>query len=265
MLPLLRAGHVLITRVRSNAVAFEVAAKPKNRGRGRPKKYGRKIQLRQLFKAAAAFIEAPSPVYGETNVVIKYRCVDLLWRPVGHLVRFVLVKHPSRGMLVLLCTNTDLDPLSVIRIYGLRFKIEVSFKQAVHTIASYAYHFWMKEMKPIKRGSGNQCLSNATESYKRAVARKLAAYHRYIMLGCILQGLLQHLAINHSRAVWAQFKSWLRTMKPDLVPSELVVAEALKCSLPQFLLASTSEPEITKFILERSDGERMPGITAEAA
>jgi hypothetical protein len=41
---------------------------------------------------------------GESGVTIQYRSVDLLWRPVGHLVRFVLVKHPSRGKLVLLST-----------------------------------------------------------------------------------------------------------------------------------------------------------------
>jgi hypothetical protein len=27
-----------------------------------------------------------------------------------------------------------------VRIYGYRFKIEVSFKQALHTLGTYAYH-----------------------------------------------------------------------------------------------------------------------------
>jgi len=265
ILPLVRNGHALITRVRKNAVGFEIAATPKTRKRGRPKKYGKKVQLRQLFKAAATFIEAPSPVYGEKNVVIKYRCVDLLWRPVGQLVRFVLVKHPSRGMLILLCTNLDIEPLSVIRIYGLRFKIEVSFKQALHTLAAYGYHFWMKDMKPIKWGDGDQRLNNATTHYKEAVARKLAAYSRYIQLACVLQGLLQHLAVNFRTTVWAQFRSWLRTMRPDLVPSEMVVAHALRTSLPEFLMDPTSDVEIKKFILERAEIGRTPGFTEEAA
>jgi hypothetical protein len=265
IVPLLQKGHVLITRVRRNAVAFEAASQPKKRKRGRPKKYGRKVQLRQLFKAASTFIEAPSPVYGEKGVAIKYRCVDLLWRPVGQIVRFVLVKHPTRGMLVLLCSNVEIDPLSIIRIYGLRFKIEVSFKHALHTLGAYGYHFWMKLMKPIKRGSGDQGLKNTPEEYKQAVARKLAAYHRYIQLACILQGLLQHLAINFRVEVWAQFRSWLRTMKPHLVPSEMVVAQALKTGLPDFLMDTTTEPAIKKFILDRAEIDRMPGLTAEAA
>jgi hypothetical protein len=74
------------------------------------------------------------------------------------MIRFVLVKHPTRRNMILLCTALWFDPLTVIRLYGLRFKIEVSFKQALHTIGAYAYHFWMMPMRTIKRGSGNQNL-----------------------------------------------------------------------------------------------------------
>jgi hypothetical protein len=38
-----------------------------------------------------------SPVYGERNVILRYRICDLLWRPAGRLVRFVAVIHPTRG------------------------------------------------------------------------------------------------------------------------------------------------------------------------
>lgn len=265
ILPLLEKGHHVLSRVKRTAVAYFPAAQPNKRKRGRPKTYGRKVHLRQLFKAATCFTEAPSPVYGENGVTIKYRSVDLLWRPVGQLVRFVLVKHPTRGMLILLCTNTTLDPLVIIRLYGLRYKIEVSFKQALHALGAYAYHFWMVAMTPIKRCSGDQVLTGASKAYRSAVARKLAAYHRYIQIACIVQGLLMHLAVNFRVQVWAQFRSWLRTMRPDLIPSELVVAQALRSSLPDYLVGSPRDCEVTKFLLDRVDVERMPGMTAEAA
>jgi hypothetical protein len=57
------------------------------------------------------------------------------------LVRFVWVIHPARGRLVLLPTDLTLEPLEIIRLYGWRFKIEVSFKQAIHTVSAYAYQF----------------------------------------------------------------------------------------------------------------------------
>ncbi len=64
------------------------------------------------------------------------------------------------------------------------------------------------------------------------------AYHLHVQLGCIAQGLLQHLALNHTAEVWRQFRSWLRTMNSALPPSELVVACALRATLPEFLQAA---------------------------
>jgi hypothetical protein len=96
------------------------------------------------------------------------------------------------------------------------------------------------------------------------VIRKLAAYHRYVQLGCIAQGLLQHLAINFRQCVWATFRSWLRTMKTDLIPSEMVVAHALRTQLPDFLLDSSSETDVKQFVLERADCDRIPGFKMAA-
>lgn len=260
IVPLRGAGHHLVTRVRWNAVGYEPAPIPKERKRGRPKKYGEKHHLWDFFKGWRNAVEAQSPVYGEEEIKIQYRSVDLLWRPVGALVRFVLVKHPTRGKILLLSTNTALEPLAVIRLYGLRFKIEVSFKQAINTIGTYAYHFWMMDMKPIKWGSGDQSLVNRTLDYKRAVVRKVAAYHRYVQIGCIVQGLLLHLALNFREKVWASFKGWLRTMKPHLIPSEMVVASALRERFPEFLVSNAGDAALKNFILERADHSRLAGL-----
>ncbi len=117
----------------------------------------------------------PSPIYGETTVILAYRCVDLLWRPVGGLVRFVLVQHPTYGPLMLLATDVSWDPLDVIVRYAYRFKIELGFRQAVHVLGSYAYHFWMMAMEPLRRTGGNQFMHHRTERYRQQVRRELAA------------------------------------------------------------------------------------------
>ena len=262
--PLLKAGHHLVTRARTTTVAYRSAPKPRKPKRGRPKFYGKKVRLRDLWKRRKDFSTAPSPVYGESNIEIRYLCHDLLWRPVGHLVRFVLVEHPTRGRIILMTTLLSLSPLEVIELYGYRFKIEVSFKQALNTLGTYAYHFWMMAMKPIRRRSGNQHMHRKSLKYRERVRYKMAAYHRYVQLGCISQGLLQYLSVNFSRKVWRNFGSWLRTMPTHREPSEMVVAQALRSSLPHFLAVTHGRHELEKFLVENADLSRVPGITLSA-
>jgi hypothetical protein len=264
---LLAHGNHLVTRVKSNSVAFFPATPPppnRPRPKGRPAKYGKKIKLATLLKDVDRLQEAPSPVYGEKGVTLRFRTADLLWRPVGILVRFVAVLHPQRGAILLMCTDLTLPALDVIRIYGLRFKIEVSFKQALHVIGAYAYHFWMAAMTPLRRVSGNQHLHRKAEDYRNAVRRKIAAYHRHIQLGLIAQGLLQILSATQPKMVWRSFGSWIRTVRPGLAPSEQVVAIALRNTLPEFLAAAAKTSILVKFIRDRLDLSRTEGTSLAA-
>lgn len=254
--PLLDNGHHLITRMKSNAVVYRPPEVPRVRARGRPRIYGDKLPLRDLWKQTHRFQAAKSPVYGERQIDIDYFSVDLLWRPVGRLVRLVFVRHPTRGRIVLLSSDTSLDPLQVVALYGYRFKIEVGFRQALYTLGSYAYHFWMMEMTPISRRSGNQHLHMKTDRYRALVRRKMLAYHRYVQLGCVAQGLLQHLALNFRTLVWGRFGSWLRTMKTTEPPSEAVAAQALRNTLPEFLPTAGGDHKLKKFILQQVDPDQ---------
>ena len=198
-----------------------------------------------------------SPVYGETDVTLHYQLCDLLWRPARRLVRFVAVIHPSRGRCLLMCTDSTLSAADIIRLYGLRFKIEFTFKQAVNRIGTLAYHFWMRKMKPLKRRNGNQYMHRESLEYRDLVKRKLRAYHLFIQAGLIAQGLLQYLALAFPQLVWDSFGSWLRTIRAGIPPSELVVATALRQRLPQFLLDNSQGNIFTKFILDRQDQDKI--------
>jgi hypothetical protein len=254
---LLKRNNHLVTRAKSNAVAYASALQQGPKKRGRPKRYGKKIKLKSLLKDRESMQRASSPVYGEKNVTIQFRVCDLLWRPAGQLVRFVAVVHPSRGSFLLMSTDIALSAVEIIRLYGLRFKIEHTFKQATHVVGTFTYHFWMSDMKPLRPRNGNQYLHRESPEYRDHVKRKMRAYHVFIQAGLVCQGLLQYLAVVYPQLVWNSFGSWLRTIRSGIPPSELVVAAALRQRLPEFLLDCAEDNNLAKFIVERQDHDRM--------
>jgi hypothetical protein len=138
---------------------------------------------------------------------------------------------------------------------GYRFRIELGFRQAVHVLGAYAYHFWMRGMKPLKRGDGDQVLHRTCDAYRAAIRRKMAAFHVHVQLGCIAQGLLQHLSLNYTAEVWLGYRSWLRTLNPTAPPSELVAANALRATIPGLFAPSLLESKLKKILNQyrRSD------------
>ena len=252
---LVKNGNHLITKIRINAVAYLPFDDTKTT-KGRKKIYGEKVKLINLFKGGNGWVEALSPVYGETDVILKYKVTDLMWKNFLGLARYVLVRHPTRGKMILLSTDIKLDPLKIIELYGRRFKIEVSFKYAIHSIGAYFYHFWMKDMDKNRRGDGDKYLDEMDMDFKKKFLQKIKSYNLHVQMGLIAQGLLQYLAISFSKEIWSSFGSWLRTIRPGIPPSEQVVSIALRNTYMQFLLGKKIDPSFKKFITEKMDFER---------
>ena len=255
ILPLLEKGHHLLSKVRPTSVAFEPPPPEpcKNGRKGRKRKYGKKVVLAKLWKNRRDFQTKKIAIYGKGAMDVPFLPINLIWKPIKMMVRFILVDHPEKGKMILISTDLEMPPEEAIQIYCARFKIEVSFKFSIHTIGAYAYKFWMKLWKPNKRREGDQDLSQKPEHYRKKALAKIEAYHRFIQLGIIGQGLLLHLAINFKKVVWREFPTWLRVMNFNRVPSEWVVAETLKFLLPGFLVGKTIGLSLRKFMADKID------------
>ena len=258
ILPLLVAGNHLVSRVRMNATAYLPLIKVNIPGRGRPRLYGEKIKLRDIFKQKENMVSTTILLYGKPETILYYS-LDLIWKPVGKIVRFVFVQTLSGTKAIFMSTDLALNPLDIIQTYSLRYKIEVLFKQALRVLGTLSYHFWMKTMDKIKRKSGNQYLHKKTADYRNSVKRKLSAYHIHMQVGFIAQGILQIISLSSHQLVWKSFGSWLRTIRPNVLPSEQVVMTALRNTLPDFLAGSNSDGIIEKFVLDKLDMDRSEG------
>ena len=239
----------IVTMMKKGAVAYLPFSSSDKKRRGRPSKYGKKIKLFDLFKQDLVFIKTALPL--NPKIMIEYHCVQFFWKPLGALVLFVLTRHPIRGNAIVMSTDLTADPLSLIEIYGLRFKIEVLFKQAVHSVGVFVYRFWLKTMRRNKRGSGSQCLQFASKKFKDSVAKKIRSYHLFILLGFIAQGLLQYLSIHQYATVWRNFGTWLRTIRKNTLPSEMVVAMAMTKTYNEFLVDGEYCSIFKKFLWEK--------------
>jgi hypothetical protein len=78
----------------------------------------------------------------------------------------------------------------------------------------------------------------------------------------IEQGLLQHLAINHTAEVWRCFRRWLRTMNPAMPSSGLIVASALRTTLTVFLAVPALALDLTKILSKCRRHDPSPEIGA---
>jgi hypothetical protein len=249
-----RQGHHLVSRVKSNAVAYAPAPPKKGRNkRGRPKINGEKTKLKVLacgYQIDAAACQSGLRRKQHHSSLSSSRSVVA---PGGTACPLCGHHSSHKGACLLMCTDTSLSAIDIIRLYGLRFKIEHSFKQAASQIGSFAYHFWIKDMIPLLYRNGNQYLHRKSADYRSHVKRKTNAYHVFIQAGVIAQGLLQYLAVASPKLVGDSFGSWLRTIRPGIPRSEFVVANALRQTLPEFLMSYSEAGSLTKFIADRQD------------
>lgn len=212
----------IVSKAKSNAVAYEHPSKTK--GRGRPRKKGAAVKLKSLFQSRAVeFQTAQVTIYGKEETV-QYLCLDMLWgQGLYQELRFVLIRFGEQ-LSILVSTDLTLEGADIIRLYGYRFKIECTFREMKQVIGGFSYKFWSKSMPKLKRylkkGEPHPLEYVNDEREKENIRLTVKAIEGYVMCSCIAMGLLQLVAVRYSSLVPSLFFRYLRT------PSKTIVSEA---------------------------------------
>jgi hypothetical protein len=126
--PFLRAAMkhatAVVGRLRRDAALFEPP--PKQRGRGRPRKYGRqRINLRGRARRRKGWETIVCTVYGRQveKVVMSFLAS---WPPAGGMIRVVLIRE-RKEWLPLFCTDTSASVKEIVEAFADRATIEQNF------------------------------------------------------------------------------------------------------------------------------------------
>lgn len=245
----------VVTRAKMNCVAYQLPP-PKQPGqKGRPRKKGDKVVLSELFKSDGLFTKATVKMYGRREK-IQYYCTDLLWGPgLWKLLRFVLVKRADGSNAIFVCTDTTLDPVTIVGIYSLRFKVEIQFRSGKQTLGTYFAKFWSKVMPPLnrfkKKGDPDPLESVTDPEDREALLDSLDAVEKFAALANIGQGLLQGMALDEKFAMKVNSKIWHRTKRHQTVVSEATVRTYLQQNFEDLLQEGSPIPSTVKAIIQR--------------
>ncbi len=140
----LEAGHHILCRAKSNAVFYRLPAVAKRPKRGRPKKYGKRIQLRHLRYSA---IDIDNRRHAIASAVVRTKMCPTEVRLVVMRTRPKKSK-PFRYFCVY-TTDLTLDLCQIVRYYRQRWLIETAFRDAKQHFGFDKYR--VKSRKSINR------------------------------------------------------------------------------------------------------------------
>jgi DDE superfamily endonuclease len=124
--PLRAAAVTVVSRLRKDAALFDLPAPPKQRGRGRPRKYGaHRIHLARRAAHPQGWESVECFVYGKL-VTKTIKTFLATYRPADGPIRVVIVKEEN-GCQFFFCTDPQAAPREIIETFADRAAIEQDF------------------------------------------------------------------------------------------------------------------------------------------
>lgn len=250
--------HIL-TRAKKNVAAHRPHLGPRRSSRGRPRIYGKKLQLMKLFDSHSwkdQFQVTEAIVY-QKQETIRYLTLDLLWKPIKGRLRFFLIET-SRGRIILMTSDLALEPLAALHLYCERVTIEVMFDTLKNVMGGFGYHFWSQPLPPVSRRPSRK--SVLPKSNRPHLTRNtFLAMEKFVNVQLLVLGFLQLLAARFPLHIWAKSKCWLRTYTSE-TPSEFVTRTAFT-NIIRSNLFSFGNDWITQLILAKQNNSSHPAFS----
>jgi hypothetical protein len=244
------AGNLLVlTRAKKNVVAY---LNPPPRGdapgKGRPREYGEKLKLMELFdKWPDRFETADITLYDKIE---KVRCLvlDLIWKPVKGKLRFILVESP-RGRIILMTSDMQMSLQMSLTIYCHRVTVETLFDSLKNVLCGMAYHFWSCYLKSASRRPKRNSQQKQVSTRPDKTENTLAAIEKFVAVQMVVLGALQVLACKFGEEIHDKACCWLRTPCGE-IPSVFVTKTALT-NIIRGNIITIGKDWITRIILAR--------------
>src|SRR5512135_1533446 len=133
--PAMGLGMTVVSRLRKDAALWTVP-EPRPRGRrGRPRIYGEhRIDLAQRAGQRRGWTTGVFNVYSEPTVK-RYKTFLATWRPVGGVIRVVLVDEPT-GWVTFFCTDPSVTVAEILTTVADRFTLETTFRDCKEIVGA---------------------------------------------------------------------------------------------------------------------------------
>jgi hypothetical protein len=142
--PVVKAGRQVLSRLRSDAVFYDLPPARKKRANGKyppgkPRQYGQKHKAATWAATMGTWRSVPLRLYGQT-VPVQLKTRVVLQRRLGVRMRLVAVQWEPHPVVFLFCTDTTLSAEAIVGTYCARFAIETGFRDAKQSFGFSTYH-----------------------------------------------------------------------------------------------------------------------------